>query len=137
MSDWDFPEKLSAFKPKRNSRLAKVFNDSIALAVYAQYKRKHVVEKNENLWLPHFALLFSKIIRDLRCAGSLSFALVFEVWKQLWRMNPMYLVMGFHHKAENFTEMMAAIMPFINGEKNLKLLEEDGKFFLITRETRQ
>jgi len=136
MNDWDFPERLPAFKPKPNSSLAKVFKDSIALAAYAQYKRKHIVEKNENLWLPHFALLYAKIIRDLRAAGSLSFNLAFAVWWQLWRMNPMYLAMGYHSDRKNFEEMIAAIMPFINGKKKLVLKCElpSEKWYLETEE---
>jgi len=121
MSEWAFPEKLLSFKPEEGSKLEEVFKDSIALAVYAQYKRKHIVEKNENSWLPHFALLYAKIVRDLRAAGSLSFELAFAVWWQLWRMNPMYLATSYHHTRESFEEMIAAIMPFINGEKKLVL----------------
>lgn len=132
MSEWKFPERLPAFKPKENSALDRVFKDQIALVTYAQYKRKHIVEKNENLWLPHFALLFSKIVKSLRAAGSLSFELAFAVWWHLWRMNPMYLSMGYHTNSDNFKEMIAAIMPYINGELKLKLIQEEDKFFLVT-----
>jgi len=134
MAEWIFPEKLPTFKPEKQI-LKKVFHDSVALAAYAQYKRKHIVEKNENLWLPHFALLFSKVVKDLRAAGTLSFTVAFEVWWQLWRMNPMYLTMGYHAQRENFEDMVAAIMPYINGQKKLEFVEDEGEFFVLTKET--
>lgn len=129
---WAFPEKLPCFDPKGKGELEKVFQDPVALVAYAQYKRHHIVEYNENLWLPSFSLRFSRIVKKLQVAGSLSLDLVVSVWMQLWRGNPMY--MNFLHlwEPEIWTAILKPILPFINGEKKLKLIEEDGKFLLIT-----
>jgi len=130
VDDWTFPDKLPAFKPSTDV-LRKVFKHTISLVTYAQYKRGHIVEKKEAPWLPHFALMFSGVIQDLRLAGKLSFKLAFEIWFHLWKQNPMFQGIGSHSDKKNFRKMVKAMMPFINGEKRLVAKESEiGEHYL-------
>ena len=67
MSDreWIFPDKLQCFDPA-GTKFEEVFKDPVALIVYAQYRRKHIVSGEENEWLPRFAICFSQEICLLR-----------------------------------------------------------------------
>lgn len=130
-SEWIFPEKLPCFHPI-GSRYEQVFEDPIALICYAQYRRKHLVSDKENEWLPSFALEMAAEIRKIRKKRQVTLDDAVKIWLRLWGSNPIFPYMASYSKADAWKPMIEAILPYLNGEKQLVLIEEDGKYFLIT-----
>jgi hypothetical protein len=131
MSDWIFPEKLPCFNPQ-GTRFEKVFQDPIALICYAQYRRKHLVSDKENEWLPHFALEMAKKIREIRKERKVTFEDVVKIWMKLWGLNPIFPYVVSHSDPKTWEPLLEAILPYLNGELKLRLVQEGDNFFIVT-----
>jgi hypothetical protein len=130
-SEWIFPEKLPCFNPE-GTKFEKVFEDPIALICYAQYRRKHLVSDKENEWLPYFALEMSKEIRKIRRERIITLADAVKIWIHLWGSNPIFPYVASHSEPKTWEPILEAILPYLNGEKQLSLIQESGRWFLIT-----
>jgi hypothetical protein len=132
MSDheWIFPDELQCFNPD-GTKFEEIFKDSVALIAYAQYRRKHIVSKEENEWLPRFAKIFSveiQALKDKHSKNTLGFTDrvnledVVKIWDKWWCENPR----GFasDETAEKWRAMLEPILPFLNGEKTLILVKK-------------
>lgn len=145
IEEWRFPQELETFNPK-DTRLEKIFKDPIALIAYAQYRRKHIVSKEMNDWLPIFAEEFSKrvaVVKKLR--GKLTLKILVGLWVNLWRRAPQQNCRFEDYDEDAIIPMVQPILPYVNGEKRLKLVKKkwmtipldgtfDYKFFLVTEE---
>lgn len=139
MSDWSFPQKLETFNPKRTP-FETVFKNQIALVAYAQYRRRHIVSKRENEWLPHFAIQFANAIKVKASYNKISDGIravsleeAVEIWLEWWLNNPRGHMACDEYDKRKWVEIIEPIMPYINGEWQLNLEQEGDKFFLVTK----
>jgi len=135
MSEWIFPEKLPCFNPV-GTRFEKVFEDPIALIAYAQYRRKHIVSDVQNEWLPRFALDFAQRIaqkkerdRQMNKQELLPEEAV-KIWTQVWATG--YMQARDEADDQKWRQFIEAILPYLNGDWKLRLVQEGDKFFLLT-----
>lgn len=126
MSEWDFPKRQQTFHPD-GTKFEQVFQDPVALIAYAQYRRKHLVSKRENEWLPYFALEFSRLVRKVD-RRQISFEMVVKSWEKMWLEHPMTPAVS----TTNWAVVIEPIMPFIRGDLILNLIQSGDKYFLVS-----
>lgn len=132
MSKWEFPDKLETFNPK-GTIFEKVFKNQIALIAYTQYRSKHIISDRMNKFLSWFPLDFAKEVKKVRKGGhKVTLEGVVQIWMHLWTWSPNYGTL--ETSAKYWRPILEPMLPFINGEKKLKLKREGEKYFLVTDE---
>ena len=140
MGEWDFPERQQTFNPE-DTIFKDVYKDQVALIAYAQYRRKHIVSKEENEWLPFFAIHFATDIRTQKSLNEIrrgektvTLDEAVKIWLEWWIHNPRGIAGD--ECEDKWRAVLDPILPFINGERALELTFDRGKFWLVTREGR-
>lgn len=139
MSDWEFPEKLQTFNPQ-GGMFEHVFKNPIALIAYAQYRRKHIVSKKLNEYLPTFSLAFANEItvekefnRVRKGQAKITLDEAIAIWMRCWEKRPGHPFDGPDYEHDKWAVIIEPILPFLNGEQILVLEQEGERFFLITK----
>jgi len=138
LSDWSFPEKLRAYNPGK--MFERVFADPIALPLYVQYRRKHLVDDTTNEFLSTVTLKMAEQIRQTRankqlCPDSkLQLDQLVQIWFKWWMMHPSSTIARpqLELTREYWPPILEPILDFINEVKRLKLVEQENAYWLIT-----
>jgi hypothetical protein len=137
--DWSFPEKLRSYNPK-GKMFEKVFADPIALPLYVQYRRNHLVDDVTNEFLSTVTLKMAEQIRQTRankqlCPDSrLRLDQLVQIWYSWWMRHPGSALVRPQAELdrEYWPPVLEPILDFINEVKRLKFVEQDNAFWLIT-----
>ncbi len=135
---WVFPERLETFKPKIGSKMKKIFNNKIALILFAQYKLNNIIDSETLEFLKWFSLETANKIHNFRKENNnkkLTLEQAVSIWIECWRYSSKANQLSLHavkasYSREKWKEIIEPILPYINGEKKLELVKE---YYLISK----
>lgn len=130
---WVFPDKLRCFEPV-GTAFADVFKNHLALVIYAQYRRKHIVSKTLNESLPRMTLNVAKRITKRR--GKLKRDLSLLEACQIMRDEFGWCIDQAVRVAD-WEKIIEPILPYLNGKKRLILHREGSSFYLLTEDVKK